>query len=213
MSLLDAELRGTHLVEASAGTGKTHAITTLFLRLLLERGLGVEQILVVTYTNAATAELRDRIRSRISLALLGCEDPSIVAGGDRDLGDLLARRRAHAAADGARLALALQTFDEAAISTIHGFCQRVLHEQAFESSVPFDAELLTDERPLREEILRDFWVRTLADADDRFVAHLATIGLRPSSLGGLARKVLADPRLRIVPQTVEASPFGDLTPW
>jgi len=66
MSLLDAELRGTHLVEASAGTGKTHAITTLFVRFLLEHELGVEQILVVTYTNAATAELRDRIRSRIA---------------------------------------------------------------------------------------------------------------------------------------------------
>ncbi len=213
MSLLDVELRGTHLVEASAGTGKTHAITTLFLRLLLERGLGVEQILVVTYTNAATAELRDRIRSRIALALLGCEDPSIVAGVDRDLGELLARRRAHAAADGARLTLALRSFDEAAISTIHGFCQRVLHEQAFESSVPFDAELLTDERPLREEILRDFWVRTLADADECFVEHLAAIGLAPSSLGGLVRKVLGDPGMRIVPEVAAATPLVDLTPW
>jgi exodeoxyribonuclease V beta subunit len=213
MSALDVELRGAHLVEASAGTGKTHAITTLFLRLLLERGLGVEQILVVTYTNAATAELRDRIRSRIALALLGCEDPSSVAGVDRDLGELLARRRAHAAADGTRLALALQRFDEAAISTIHGFCQRVLHEQAFESSVPFDAELLTDERPLREEILRDFWVRTLADADECFVDHLATVGLRPTSLGNLVRKVLGDPRMRIVPAVVPAPPLADLTPW
>jgi exodeoxyribonuclease V beta subunit len=213
MSLLDVELRGTHLVEASAGTGKTHAITTLFLRLLLEHGLGVEQILVVTYTNAATAELRDRIRSRISLALLGCEDPSIVAGADRDLGDLLARRRAHAAADGVRLALALQTFDEAAISTIHGFCQRVLQEQAFESSVPFDAELLTDERPLREEILRDFWVRTLADADECFVEHLAMVGLQPSSLASLVRKVLGDPRMRIVPEVAAAPPLADLAPW
>ena len=213
MSLLDAELRGTHLVEASAGTGKTHAITTLFVRFLLERELGVEQILVVTYTNAATAELRDRIRSRIATALLGCQDPSVAARVDADLRDLLARRRPHAAADAARLGLALQRFDEAAISTIHGFCQRVLQEQAFESSVPFDAELLTDERPLREEVLRDFWVRTLARADDRFVAHLATIGLRPSTLGGLARKVLGDPQLRIVPQTVETPPLADLTSW
>jgi len=213
MSLLDAELRGTHLVEASAGTGKTHAITTLFVRFLLERELGVEQILVVTYTNAATAELRDRIRSRIATALLGCQDPSVAARVDADLRDLLARRRPHAAADAVRLGLALQRFDEAAISTIHGFCQRVLQEQAFESSVPFDAELLTDERPLREEVLRDFWVRTLARADDRFVAHLATIGLRPSTLAGLARKVLSDPQLRIVPPTVEAPPLADLNSW
>src|SRR5262249_41087732 len=66
---------------------------------------------------------------------------------------------------------------------------------------------------LREEVLRDFWVRTLSRADDRFVAHLATIGLRPSTLTGLARKVLRDPQLRIVPQTVEAPPLADLTPW
>jgi exodeoxyribonuclease V beta subunit len=213
MSLLDAELRGTHLVEASAGTGKTHAITTLFLRLLLERELGVEQILVVTYTNAATAELRDRIRSRLAMALLGCRDPSLAARADGDLRDLLARRRPQAAADAARLGLALQSFDETAISTIHGFCQRVLQEQAFESSVPFDAELLTDERPLREEVLRDFWVRTLARADDRFLAHLSTIGLRPSSLGALVRKLLGDPRLRIVPQTAERPPLADLAAW
>ncbi|MET0154117.1 MAG: exodeoxyribonuclease V subunit beta [Candidatus Binatia bacterium] len=213
MSLLDVELLGTHLVEASAGTGKTHAITTLFVRLLLEHGLGVERILVVTYTNAATAELRDRIRSRIAMALLGCKDPSMVASVDRDVSDLLARRREHAAADAARLALALQSFDEAAISTIHGFCQRVLQEQAFESSVPFDAELLTDERPLREEVLRDFWVRTLAGADDGFVGHLATIGLQPSSLGNLVRKVLGDPHMRIVPETAEAPPLADLALW
>jgi exodeoxyribonuclease V beta subunit len=213
MSPFDARLEGTHLVEASAGTGKTHAITTWFLRLLLERDLGVDRILVVTYTNAATAELRDRIRSRIALALLGCEDPSIAAGADADLRELLARRRGHAASDAVRLGLALQSFDQAAISTIHGFCQRVLQEQAFESSVAFEADLLADERPLRDEILRDFWVRTLAGADDCFVGYLAAKSLTPSSLVGLVRKVLSNPDMRVLPERVDAPPLVDLAGW
>jgi exodeoxyribonuclease V beta subunit len=72
MSALDAialPLSGTSLIEASAGTGKTHTITTLYLRLLLERGRAVSEILVVTYTRAATRELRDRIRGRIAACL------------------------------------------------------------------------------------------------------------------------------------------------
>ena len=66
---LEIELAGTSLIEASAGTGKTFTIATLYLRLLLERELSVGEILVVTYTRAATAELRDRIRRRIAAAL------------------------------------------------------------------------------------------------------------------------------------------------
>src|SRR5262245_14873853 len=71
--VLDAALEGSTLVEASAGTGKTFAIATLFVRLLVERGLNVDQILVVTFTEAATAELRDRVRSRLGQALSSFE--------------------------------------------------------------------------------------------------------------------------------------------
>ncbi len=62
------------LVEASAGTGKTYTITTYFVRAILERGLTPEQILVVTYTKAATAELRDRSRKRILQAIALLEE-------------------------------------------------------------------------------------------------------------------------------------------
>ena len=62
-------LDGINLIEASAGTGKTWNICGLYLRLLLERDLDVTQVLVVTFTNAATAELRERIRSRIGETL------------------------------------------------------------------------------------------------------------------------------------------------
>ena len=63
--VFDCDLDGINLIEASAGTGKTWNICGLYLRLLLERGLDVQKILVVTFTNAATAELRERVRSRI----------------------------------------------------------------------------------------------------------------------------------------------------
>ena len=61
----EIELSGSHLIEASAGTGKTYTIEELYVRLLVEEKLEVENILVVTFTNAATSDLRDRIRLRL----------------------------------------------------------------------------------------------------------------------------------------------------
>src|SRR5262245_13794002 len=154
MKPLDASrvgLDGMKLVEASAGTGKTHAITTLFVRLLLEKRLEVDQILVVTFTKAATAELRTRIRARLREALVSCEN----------------------ARDRRRLREALSRVDEAAVSTIHGFCQRALTENAFESGLPFDLELIADQRALLRELVIDFRARELAYASDARVAHLA----------------------------------------
>ncbi|MCL1980795.1 MAG: UvrD-helicase domain-containing protein, partial [Proteobacteria bacterium] len=69
LDLLSLRLSGWRLLEASAGTGKTYTLTLLFLRLLLERELAIDQILVVTFTRAATGELRDRIRQRLRQAL------------------------------------------------------------------------------------------------------------------------------------------------
>ena len=207
---LGVPLAGTQLVEASAGTGKTHAITTLFVRLLLERGVTADQILVVTYTNAATAELRDRIRRRLVAALAGCGRPERLPDAEGDLRDLLRRREPRAAEDRRALELALRSFDETAISTVHAFCQRVLRENAFECGASFDAELLGDESRLRDEILRDFWIRELSDADRSFVTGVRDrsqlgIGL----LGGLVRKTLSNPDLRVFPEDVAPAPDAD----
>lgn len=204
MSPLDIRLGGAQLIEASAGAGKTHAITTLFLRLLLEKGLPVRRILVVTYTNAATAEIRERIRSRIAAASLACGRPDSLAESDADLRALLAGRIRSASQDRHALEAALHGFDEAAISTIHGFCQRVLQEQAFETRASFAGELLADGRALRDEIVHDLWVRALVSADEMFLRHLEAKGVRPSSLASLVGKALADTDLRLLP--VEAPP-------
>ncbi len=150
-------LEKANLIEASAGTGKTYAIAGLYLRLILEQGLNVQQILVVTYTKAATAELKDRIRGRIRDALLVLETDK--ESEEPFLRDLLAKIRAFGETDIAlsRLTLALQGFDEAAVFTIHGFCQRVLTENAFESRETFDAEIMTDQNGLISSIAEDYW--------------------------------------------------------
>jgi exodeoxyribonuclease V beta subunit len=147
-------LRGTSLLEASAGTGKTYAIAGLFVRLILEADLSVHEILAVTYTEAATAELRQRIRQTLVNAL------KTFSGQPTDDGFLRALVEKHAAAKAemtSRLERALGCFDQAAIYTIHGFCQRTLQDRAFESGALFDVELVTEQSAIMREIAEDYW--------------------------------------------------------
>lgn len=182
--LLACPLEKTNLIEAGAGTGKTYAITGLFLRLLLEKRLSIREILVVTYTVAATEELRDRIRKSIRAAY-----NAFAAGGSGD--DFIhrlvmnhpGRERAMAI-----LKTALAHFDEAPILTIHGFCLRVLQENAFESLAPFDTVLVPDERILKREIVEDFWRINFYDAPPEFMAYAM---YRRSSIGSFLKLTAA----------------------
>lgn len=140
-------LCGHLLIESSAGTGKTHTIAELFVRLLLERQIPVEKILVVTYTKAATRELTDRIRRNIASELSAV------------------RRKGSASTDEKRLIEALRMFDLASIQTIHGFCQRALQDNAFESASLFDTEMIPDEGRIVRTAVEDFF-RVLAFRDD-----------------------------------------------
>src|ERR1043166_945703 len=140
------------LIEASAGTGKTYSITGLTLRLILEKHLRIRDILAVTFTEAATQELRDRIRRRLQSAL---EDLQRGVSEDDIVSAFL--KKGDKAAGIRDLDLAIQSFDEAQIFTIHGFCQRMLNDYAFESGARFDTTLVTDPKPLFEEVARDFW--------------------------------------------------------
>ena len=164
-------LTGVHLIEASAGTGKTYTITSLFLRLLLEQKLTLEQIVVVTFTKAATAELSHRIRSRLREALSALDDGGASETLDPTLAEILARAPNKAAAR-RRLVLSLQQMDEGSIFTIHGFCQRMLLEYAFESRINFDVELVTDQRPLIQQIVQDFWAKEVTVLDEAQVRFL-----------------------------------------
>ena len=162
MVLPHAPLQGLNLIEASAGTGKTYTLTGLYLRLLLEHELSPQQILVVTYTKAATAELKERIRQRLLQARLAFggrpSDDSLIAH--------LRETRTQAEQAVKRLDLAIAGFDQSAIYTIHGFCQRVLIEHAFESGQPMDVELAPDQEARLMQIAEDFWRTQLTSLPD-----------------------------------------------
>lgn len=152
------------LVEASAGTGKTYNIQNVYLRLILHHQLTTQQILVVTFTNAATQELRERLRK----ALLECSycidsPPSAAPGAEEDRAReaiALANPNADAHVNRElkrRLQIALMDFDSAAIFTIHGFCKRVLERYAFECGHDPDAELMTEQGGIIREACQDWW--------------------------------------------------------
>ncbi|OIP92705.1 MAG: exodeoxyribonuclease V subunit beta [Syntrophaceae bacterium CG2_30_49_12] len=198
-------LRGTNLIEASAGTGKTYSIAGLFVRLILEKEIPVREILVVTYTVAATEELRDRVRKKLretAEAFLQGESA------DQFLHALLQkypgetdRRLA-----GERLRAAIHDFDEAAIFTIHGFCQRVLLENAFESGSLFDTELVSEQEKLKEEIVEDFWRTRFYQAPPELVAYALSQGYSPRFFLALLGKATANPWVKIIPDVAPPSP-------
>ena len=194
--LLNSPLEGTNLIEASAGTGKTYAIAGLFLRLILEKNLSVDKILVVTFTVPATDELRDRIRGKLREA---SEAFSVGRTEDAFLNDLVRRHKDSEAAL-KNLGEALRAFDQAAIFTIHGFCMRMLHENAFESGSLFDTELVTDQEDLKREIVDDFWRRHFYDASPLFVNYAINSKFSPDSLLALLANRHARPYLKIIPQ-------------
>jgi exodeoxyribonuclease V beta subunit len=194
--LADTELHeGTTLIEASAGTGKTYTIAGLFLRLILEKGLSVREILVVTYTVAATEELRHRIRQSLANALRAF---NARASDDPFLSALLKKHAGHEEDLAARLRLALDGFDEAPIYTIHGFCQRVLKDRAFETGSLFDTELVTDQMPLLRQAVEDYWRRHFYRAGKLPVIFALKNGLSPESLLPLVRGSLSHPFLKLL---------------
>lgn len=201
MTLLDparVPLAGLSLIEASAGTGKTHTITTLVLRLLLEQAIDVRGVLVLTYTKAATAELRERIRGRIAELLFAIE-ADVAPKDDAALHALWEERRGERAQDRMRLARALRDFDEAAIFTIHGFCQRVLGERALESKTAFDVELVEDMAPLIEEVAVDLWERATWQRAPAVLRALRNQGLKIDEVRRLVSLAVHEPSLGIVP--------------
>jgi exodeoxyribonuclease V beta subunit len=159
-------LHGSRLIEASAGTGKTWTIAALYLRLILGHGdangfarpLLPSEILVMTFTRAATRELSDRIRKRL-LEAADCFGGDLGVEADPYLSDLVAaypseNERANIAGI---LRLAASSMDEAAIFTIDAWCQRMLREHAFDSGSLFDEELVVGEQTIIDNAVQDYW--------------------------------------------------------
>ncbi|HVT32717.1 MAG TPA: UvrD-helicase domain-containing protein [Rhodanobacteraceae bacterium] len=212
-ALLDWPLEGTHRIEASAGTGKTFALALLHTRLVVERELAVKNVLAVTYTIAATEELRERLRHQlgraVSLALLdegaleakcASEDAaeSITANVLRE------RRRIEEPAKlAARLRRAVAEVDLAPIHTIHAFCQRVLADHALASGEPLvPGEFVTSERALHDEIALDAWRRCTRDRET--TERLHSLWPSPGALAKDLRLLLAADTL--LPARAEPDP-------
>ncbi|WP_323017324.1 exodeoxyribonuclease V subunit beta [Castellaniella sp.] len=192
-------LQGSHLIEASAGTGKTWTIAALYVRLVLGHGGQPArlpgQILVLTFTDAAAQELRDRIRSRLSEAAAGFADgadPAVAAPLDDPF--LHALRASYPQdqwpACARTLDLAAQSMDEAAISTIHAWCARVLKEHAFDSASQFEQELLTDLSEAKRQVAWDYWRACVAALDGVALDEWLSIWAGPDALNQALSHVL-----------------------
>jgi exodeoxyribonuclease V beta subunit len=200
-------LTGRSLIEASAGTGKTFTIAMLYVRLVLghdpsnerARPLTPPEILVVTFTDAATKELRDRIRARLTEAAAYFQadpaDPAAAAPPKPGSTDLLHALRAgypqhEWPACARRLQLAAEWMDEAAVSTIHGWCNRMLREHAFDSDSLFSQTLETDQSELVAEAVRDYWRTFMAPLAAQDAASVASWLAGPQDLQRELRSLL-----------------------
>lgn len=202
------ELSGLCLIEASAGTGKTFTITALAVRMIVERNLAVDELLVVTFTKAATAELKTRIYERLHQALVLLDegvaaDPLLAKLGAQwkdSPGHDIARRR---------IAAALADFDRASVFTIHGWCQRLLQDYSFARGDVTALELRADHSDWLEGFAQDYWSRKLYDLHPSLVAAIYANPQRcgPQALMQVASLALADPDLdlRGAPDWEEAS--------
>lgn len=211
--LIHVPLDGTHLIEASAGTGKTYTIANLVVRLIIEKNLLINKILIVTFTEAATGELRERVRNRLQETL---DALNTAPTNDAILTNLL-QKVAHQPQIAMRLKNALRSFDEAAIYTIHSFCSHTLRDHAFESGILFKHELLQDQMPLLLETVQDFWRNYLYSQSPLFISYLqesAKEFSEPKKLVDILGKgryiAQPDKLLHILPEIITLPDFSKL---
>ncbi|MCC7248800.1 MAG: UvrD-helicase domain-containing protein, partial [Lysobacter sp.] len=199
-------LTGLRLIEASAGTGKTFALATLVLRRLLEYGDPLPNLLVVTFTRAATEELRERLRRRLRLAqrLHARDDDSDSDGESQATRAVLARAVALHGAERvrARIAAAVLQLDEAAISTIHGFCHRALREFGFRAGLLAPRAIVDDAGEIWSDVAADVW-RKSAHGDADAHAWLVALWSEPDALAGDLPK-LCDTARALLPAAGES---------
>jgi len=176
---------GRTVVEASAGTGKTYAISALATRSLAEGVVGIDQLLVVTFTRAAAGELRDRIRAKLRTAA-AVLDGAPIPDSDSWMSVLVDGPAAERAERSRRVHAALGRFDEATITTIHGFCQQALAQSGLRGSGDPGASLVESNAELVADVCRDLLVRELVDDPYRLSTDgknrpVQFVGLRAAS--------------------------------
>ncbi|MEX0720354.1 MAG: exodeoxyribonuclease V subunit beta [Balneolaceae bacterium] len=202
LNVFEAPLSGISLVEASAGTGKTYNITSLYIRAILEKDFSPSQVLVLTYTEAATAELKFRLRNRIKDSIKaineGCSNEDIF------LERLLEQNYPDA---GAKLQTALDSFDEAAVFTIHGFCNRLLNEHSLQFGIAPGFEVVKDESELLRDCADEYWRNFIRSADKTsenriLLEYLIDEGFGPDELKSVLMEIINRPFAKLEPSNV-----------
>ncbi|KDE14133.1 MULTISPECIES: UvrD-helicase domain-containing protein [Rhodococcus] len=197
--LLGALPTGTTVLEASAGTGKTYAIVGLATRFVAEGAAELSQLLLVTFSRAATQELRERTRDRFAGVARALADPEAARHHPDELirhlagGDVATHRR--------RLLRALSDFDAATIATTHGFCQRMLDELGTAGERDTDAVLVEDVDDLTIEVIADLYLRRYGRADRAPISH--------AEAAEAARAAVFDPQAALAPEGADGTPAGE----
>lgn len=210
---LSLPLRGNVLIEASAGTGKTYTLSLLYVRFILGHGtppLLPPQILVMTYTNAATEELRERLHLRLLEAVRGFRQP------EAKCEDWLNRLRQdyseqEFAACARKLELAAQLMDQAAISSIHSWCQRMLREHTFAASSPLQQDIDPNQGQRQNQVIKDYWRVHYAPQPENIAEKLPPCLQTPEQLATQLGPLLG--KQNLLTDMPQANPLVTLGDW
>ncbi|WP_250395836.1 UvrD-helicase domain-containing protein, partial [Synechococcus sp. MU1655] len=199
---------GVRLLEASAGTGKTFALAHLVLRLVTERKLNLKELLVVTFTEAAAAELRERIGRRLNdalQALLQSQTNNSDSQTDSPPTDAVMEEwlTLHGQDPNTRRTIAsnlleaLEGLERADITTIHGFCRRSLRRQALQNGTAIEVCLENDSQHLCQEVAYDYWEQQVLALPPDDVSGLLHAGLSADQLSHALSRLDSDCAVRI----------------
>jgi len=208
VTLTDAEVfragqplpTGTTILEASAGTGKTYTIAGLAARYLAEGHARMDEMMLVTFGRAATAELRERVRERLSAVTAELADPEIALRSDDETVRFLAAgstddvRRRHA-----RLGSAVADFDAATIATTHGFSSQMLAGLGIAADLDADVTFAEATGDLVLDVATDLFVADYG-GDNSPVPSPAMSFDKAAKLAGAA---VGDPAARLEPETAD----------
>ena len=184
--VLTVELEGSNLIEASAGTGKTYSIAILALRMIVEKEIPIEKILMVTFTKAAVAELESRIREFVRLAY------KFASGKEIDDDTI---KEAIGIPNETKIKLlskAVQSMDNLSVMTIHSFCQKTIDEFTFETNQSFNYEIVQDDSFLLQELALAFRRERVNTIDDYSWFKKTNASLKFDKLTEILKKYLEE---------------------
>jgi exodeoxyribonuclease V beta subunit len=192
--VLQFELQGKKMIEASAGTGKTFSVAILVVRLLVETETDIKSILMMTFTKAAAAEMEERIRLFIREAFSYLEDGHDVNDTLKSLLDDIADTDEKKIIILEKLKRAILDLDQMSVSTIHSFCSNILTEYAFETGQLYGVEPLEDLTLLIQGYVNEFWRLNVATLNPMILAELIDLKYNRDSIVKVIQDVLSGKR-------------------